>query len=326
MIINDDCYGSVEITEEELIAIPSLPEMKRLKCVGQHGWTDIIHPELFVSRFEHTIGAGLLTRILRGSLEEQAAAFFHDISHTAFSHAADYLYSPETDASFHEKELPTFFRLHAESMGKKPPNCPWDYFKLADHSRYHLLEQAAPALCTDRLDYLFRDAFVLDLIDAEDISTLIGGVCVEGGRLICRDLETAAALSELYDEADRLLWRKTDYLGYNAFGASIVKTCLESGILEYKDLWSTDEQLIAGMFAGGNENVTNRLKILLNRPAFIVDEIDYDLIIKSRIRYIDPEVVINRKCVHASSLSENCRKIKEKAEAHARVNIPLRII
>ncbi|MBI9109120.1 MAG: HD domain-containing protein [Spirochaetales bacterium] len=300
--------------------------MKRLTGVAQHGWTDILHPEIAVSRFDHTIGTGLLTRLLGGSPEEQAAAFIHDISHTAFSHASDYLYPPEEGGSFHEKELPAFFKLHALSSGTRPPGCPWTYSRLTDDSRYSILEQPAPALCADRLDYLFRDALILGLIISSDVKSFLNNLVVYDGKIVCTDLQTAEHLSILYNEADILLWSKTEYLGYNAFGAYLVKKCLHESILSVSDLWKTDLFIIEKMKETKANGVNEGLKKLLGKPDFEINESEADVIIKSRRRYIDPLIFNADDLVLSSTLTGVCRNIRKSVESYGTIMYPLKLV
>lgn len=52
-------------------------------------------------RYDHSVGVMLLIRMLGGTLEEQIAGLLHDVSHTAFSHVADYVFE-NRDEDYHE--------------------------------------------------------------------------------------------------------------------------------------------------------------------------------------------------------------------------------
>ena len=156
MIVEDILYGSFEI-EEILVALISSEEIQRLKDVHMAGPAILINSAWNETRYEHSIGVMLLIKKLGGTLEEQIAGLLHDISHTAFSHVVDLVLYNETD-DYHEQIkarlieqslIPTILKQHG-----------FDYKKLLfDDEKWHLLEQKAPLLCCDRIDYTLREVY-----------------------------------------------------------------------------------------------------------------------------------------------------------------------
>src|SRR5690349_173379 len=71
--ITDPLYGTFDIVEPVLIHLINSKTVQRLNHVYQHGITDLIGLTAPVSRFEHSVGAMLLVRLLGCSLEEQIA-------------------------------------------------------------------------------------------------------------------------------------------------------------------------------------------------------------------------------------------------------------
>ena len=135
--------------------------VQRLQGVLQHGISGLIGITAPVSRYEHSLGVMLLVRRLGAPLQEQIAALLHDVSHTAFSHVIDYVVDNHDGQSYHEEvkadyvartDLPAVLARHG-----------YDWHAFLDEEAYPLLEQPAPALCADRLDYFLRDALDLGL-------------------------------------------------------------------------------------------------------------------------------------------------------------------
>ena len=58
-----------------------------------------------MTRFEHSLGVFALLRRLRAPRREQVAGLLHDISHTAFSHAVDFVFTSE-EQDHHEQLKP----------------------------------------------------------------------------------------------------------------------------------------------------------------------------------------------------------------------------
>src|SRR5262249_39189239 len=104
---NDRVYGEVAIDDPKVRAIIATPTFQRLKRVRQAGPSAFAFPFKTVSRFEHSLGVFVLLERLGASLREQVAGLLHDISHTAFSHAVDFVFSSE-DQDHHEELKPVF--------------------------------------------------------------------------------------------------------------------------------------------------------------------------------------------------------------------------
>jgi uncharacterized protein len=75
------------------------------------------------------------------------------VSHTAFSHVIDYVFDGHDSQSYHDEEAGSLPGTQSDDPGH--PGAP--RLRLARFSstrrRYPLLEQPAPRLCADRLDY-----------------------------------------------------------------------------------------------------------------------------------------------------------------------------
>ena len=81
------------------------PTFQRLKGVRQAGPSALAFPFKDVTRYEHSLGVFALLRRLRAPRREQVAGLLHDISHTAFSHAVDFVFTSE-EQDHHEQLKP----------------------------------------------------------------------------------------------------------------------------------------------------------------------------------------------------------------------------
>jgi HD superfamily phosphohydrolase len=98
----DAVYGSTSFTEPMLLELLQSDAMERLRSVLQHGITAVLEITRPIPRFEHSVGATSLVQRAGGSVWEQAAALLHDVSHTAFSHVADFVFGGSR--SYHEEK------------------------------------------------------------------------------------------------------------------------------------------------------------------------------------------------------------------------------
>src|SRR5438552_18945322 len=101
MRIKDEVYGEHEVNEDLLLDLLASNAVKRLAAVSQAGASSLVRRGRSVSRLEHSVGVMLLTRMLGGTVMEQAAGLLQDVSHTAFSHTVDYVFKDRKE-EFHE--------------------------------------------------------------------------------------------------------------------------------------------------------------------------------------------------------------------------------
>ena len=143
------CYEPVIL---DLISTPSL---QRLQGVDQSGYPAPFFPgALKHTRFDHSLGVYFLLHRYNAPLEEQIAGLIHDVSHTAFSHCADYMqgdpnagktqsHQDDVFASFvRSSEIPEILARHSI-----------DVEMILDDAQFPLKEQPLPDLCADRIDY-----------------------------------------------------------------------------------------------------------------------------------------------------------------------------
>ena len=161
---DDRVYGELKVEDPGVQALIDCPTFRRLQGIKQAGPSALAFPFKTVTRFEHSLGVYLLLGKLGADRREQVAGLLHDISHTAFSHAVDFVFDSEHQ-DHHEGLKPEFLArpdivaVLAE-LGYKPE----EFF---DDAVYPLLEQPLPGLCADRLDYFFRDSLACSVTTPE---------------------------------------------------------------------------------------------------------------------------------------------------------------
>lgn len=304
MIIDDPIYGRWRVEEVLSDLIRSRP-VQRLKKIHQGGAAHLVHPAWNVTRFEHSVGVMLLIRRLGGSLEEQIAGLLHDVSHTAFSHVVDIVVAcPEED--FHDRflatvvrqsEIPAILRKHSFHLNP-----------ILNLSRWPLLEQPAPDLCADRIDYTLRDRFHYEGMDRQTLSWFLDQLTVCGEKICLSSVEAGEWFTELYDREVVGFFR--DPLNVFAYEqlASALKKALEEGSLDMADLFTDDEAVLQKLRSRGSGDV----QAMLNRihPGVIVAK-DHPRNHPSKLRWIDPLIRWEGRPVRGSVLSERIRGMNE---------------
>jgi HD superfamily phosphohydrolase len=156
MKYKDKVYGQITIKEKVIVELIKTNAMQRLKGVNQGGVLIFLNPnhgwrKFKTTRFEHSVGVCIVLKKFNACLEEQIAGLLHDVSHTTFSHALDFMFNRHTQHDYHEQfhekmildsKIPLILKKHDIEVNN-----------ILDEKRFTLLERELPDLCADRVDY-----------------------------------------------------------------------------------------------------------------------------------------------------------------------------
>ncbi|MEC1627754.1 HD domain-containing protein [Bacillus mojavensis] len=323
MEINDVLYGRHQIDGvlEELIK--SAP-VQRLKGVYQGGASFLVNPKWNVTRYEHSIGVMLLIKRLGGTIEEQIAGLLHDVSHTAFSHVIDFVFENEAE-DYHENifqqvidqsEIPGILKKHGYDADDL----------LLNDTRWTLLEQPAPELCADRIDYTLRDMYQYRQITLREAETFLDHLVVRNGRVFPDGIETAEWLVRVYyKEVIDFFMNPVNVYGYE-YLAQTLKAALKHNVIAAEDLLKTDQEVLGILHSSENDEVLRLLEKI--HPHILVkeDDIHYDFHRKTKMRLIDPTIFFHNEWITSSSVSEHIRKMGEAAYRKAKKGVYVKVI
>jgi len=289
----DSIYGTVEINEPVLIDLMQSQAMQRLRSVLQHGITALIGITQPVTRFDHSVGVMLLVRRLHAhdSLDEQIAALLHDVSHTAFSHVIDYVVDGHDSQSYHEEWKES--HLAASDVPEILARHGYDWRAFLHEEDYTLLEQPAPRLCADRLDYFLRDSRDLGLSTLDRIQHALDQLIVCDGRIGVADVDVARWLAYTFIAADKASWANFREVGLYEVTARAIKAALQIGAITEDDFWGTDDQLWRKLHAIDEAEVQWYLRSVSPATRFEWDEINPTFRVSTKLRTIDPDVLID---------------------------------
>ncbi|GAA0450766.1 HD domain-containing protein [Alkalibacillus silvisoli] len=310
MVINDAIYGSYKVENVLKELIESKP-VQRLKGVHQGGASYLVNPNWNVTRYEHSIGVMLLVRKLGGSIEEQIAALLHDVSHTAFSHVIDFVLEHENE-DYHELIYHHFIK-HSEIPAILERNGYQYEDVLLDDAKWTLLEQPAPELCADRVDYTLRDMTRYGQISLEEAHQFLQHLIVIDGKMYLDQLTIAEWFVETYyKEVIGFFMDPLNIYGNDQL-AKALKSALQKGLISRSDFLREDDDLLNQVRASKDLEVKSLLNKLHPNVQVLLDEQDYHLHRKGKVRLIDPSVFHHGDLVRVSKLSKQVQAMGEEA-------------
>ena len=300
MIYHDTIYGRQAINEPVLLALLDSAAMTRLRGVLQHGISGLIGITSPVTRFDHSLGVMILVRRLGGDLREQIAALLHDASHTAFSHVIDYVFNDHDGQSYHDRQQEPF--LAGTDIPAVLARFGYDWRAFLDETQFPILEQPAPRLCADRLDYFLRDCGELGLAAEAEIQFALDHLLLANGRIVTNDLDAARWLGRTFMAADNASWSNFREVGLYEVTARAIRRGLAVGALSEADIWGTDAPAWAKLQAAEDEQLQYWLTLVTAETEFIWDEQRPDFRVSTKLRTIDPDLLVDGQPLPLSQL------------------------
>ena len=290
MRYHDPIYGTTTLQAPVLVDLMQSDAVQRLQGVLQHGISGLIGLTPPLTRFEHSVGVMLLVRGLGGPLQEQIAALLHDVSHTAFSHVIDYVYNAHDSQGYHDAVKESY--IAGTDLPYVLEEYGYDFREFLDEEAYPLLEQPAPRLCADRLDYFLRDSLGLDLATLSHVRLVLKHLVVHEGRIATDDAATARWLAYTFMAADEESWANFHEVGLYELTAQAIRRALEIGVVHEDDFWGVDVALWQKLQAAPDRELQRILSLVRPDTQFVWDDENPTFVVSTKLRTIDPDVVL----------------------------------
>lgn len=246
LLYSDAIFGTHTISEPVLIDLINAPSIQRLHDIDQVGYPDPFFPKVKKhSRFEHSLGVFLLLKSYGSSLEEQIAGLIHDVSHTAFSHCADYTLAGSDGGKTQTHQDSTFERfVRTSEIPKIIARYGLDIDLILDDRCFPLKEQPLPHLCADRIDYCLRSALATSALNPQQIQTLLQGLSHNNRDWFFTDLHLAKEFAELFSHLNASFWCCINAAAMFKAVGECLRFALKEGYLTHEDIYSTDHLVV----------------------------------------------------------------------------------
>jgi len=302
MIYQDPVYGKNKITEPVILELLNCQPLNRLKKISQHGATiyNKEYKKRVITRHEHCLGVCLLLKRFNASLEEQIAGLLHDVSHTVFSHVIDRVF-PSEEHDYHEK----FHRqiITESKIPKILKKFKIDPEKVLDEENFPLLEKKLPALCADRLDYFLRE---VGLFFDHQVEPTLESLAVIENQLVFVKRQQALKFAHHFIRMNDVFWANTfqEYL-YDLL-AQAIKEAVKKDYLVEADFFSTEKEVFKKLRQPKDDSINRLLKKMKKAQEKNLVRVRKGggVRIKSKIRVVDPLVLVNGEIKRLSTLDK----------------------
>ena len=324
MKYQDELYGTFNIEEPVLVDLIHSDGVQRLKLILQHGISALVDMTPPVTRFDHTVGVMLICRKLGATVEEQIAALLHDVSHTAFSHVMDHVFDSAETQSYHDQIKEPFIAKTGIPKILEKHGYAWRPF-LAEEN-YPILEQPSPRICADRIDYTLRDGLAFDFIDLEGIEMIMASLVIQDGRPMFNNLEAANRFARVMIWCDDFSWANFNEVGLYEMTGRTIKRAFAVGAITQDDVWGTDAAVWQKIRQCDDEELQRLRKTVTKNIQFEWNEAEPDFVLSTKIRTVDPDVVINGEVKRLSEWDAGYREHRAEYLARKKGPWPMKMV
>lgn len=321
MIIEDIAYGKEYIDEKVLLDLLNSKAVARIKSICNQGVPKefLADGEPDYSRYDHSTGVMIVLRRIGANVEEQAAGLLHDVSHTAFSHVADYVIGSGTEENYQDNMHSKYFAEGTELYEILKSN-DMDPKRIAEPMNFGLLERDQPYICADRVDNSVRH--MAHLKNTEFLNLVVPSIMAHDGYMAFTNIDAAREFAYAHEA-----WLPEVY-GYGGLDAdmdiryyilgSAIKIAMKEGAVTKEDFELTDSEFLEKLDSPDIKEVETLLDFLRsNRKKILYETTDKDpkVILYSKFRYVDPFFIKDNKLIRLSEAEPSYRERIERNRA-----------
>lgn len=240
-----------------LAELTQAPEMERLKLVGMNCGCEYTSFPRFAnggtySRFDHSLGVGLIVWHFTGDPAQAAAGLLHDIATPPFAHVVDflrgdYLTQEATEDGTRERiDGSRSIQAVLSRYGLRTED-------VRDYHRYPIADNDSPRLSADRLEYTLGNALRWGFLNRAEIAAIYADLRVgtnEEGQpeLVFSDPRLASAFAQAALRCSKVYVSDEDRYSMQAL-CELIGKAMKAGVLSPADLDGDEPSLIAKLEA-----------------------------------------------------------------------------
>lgn len=226
--------------------------MQRLDAVGMNCGCEYTNFPIFrniepYSRYEHSIGVGLIVWHYTGDVQQSVAALLHDIATPVFSHVVDFMNGDHVRQESTESQT-TAMIASSPALQECLRRHGLQTCDVDDYHRFPVADNDTPRLSADRLEYTLGNVVNYGAGTRETVVTWYNNLMVgynEEGKeeLMFNDLQIAEAFSLAAIQMSRIYISDEDRFSMQML-AELMAKHIRRGVLSEADLYTTEPQVI----------------------------------------------------------------------------------
>lgn len=268
--------------------------MRRLTDVGMNCGCEYTAFPVFQncrhgSRYEHSLGVGLIVWHFTGDMAQAVAGLLHDIATPVFAHVVDFLNGD------HMTQESTESRTEEIIAGSEELQAVLNKYGLttrqvSDYHRYPIADNDSPRLSADRLEYTLHHLAAFGVCSLREIQVFYGDLTAGEDELAFRTPNVAAEFTRAALRISRIYVSDEDRYSME-YLAGVLRMGLDVGVLTEDDLYATEQSVIFKLEAcSETAALWRRFRSFATLKRSDVPEEGY-LTVGAKKRYIDPYIL-----------------------------------
>jgi HD superfamily phosphohydrolase len=321
-------YGPLEVTEPVLLDLLKSPAILRLKSIHQYGVSYYTTHREEYNRYDHSLGVFALLREKGATLEEQISGLLHDVSHTAFSHVADWVFGKEYQKTDYQTLIFNFY-LMASGVEEILHQHGFTIETIHPKNKsFAMLEQELPDLCADRIDYNIQGAYHQKFLTKEEALELFKNMHFENGKWVAERMDLLAKIARFSIFMTEDCWGNWLNYACSRWLADALLEALRVGLITWKDFHFGIDQMIWDQLQRSENTLIQKNLEMLRSPTdycHLVESSQATKIVHFKCRGVDPWVKHKGKVERLTALDEHFKEELNSLRARAKEGIPIRM-
>lgn len=302
-------HGSMTTRDPLIIELINSPAMQRLKKIRQYGSNDygLQHMHDY-SRYDHSLGVFYLLYVHGADRTQQVAGLLHDVSHTVFSHACDPLFMADKSiaVAYQDTIHGSFLKEHGlgtilEKYGLSVAQV------LPDNHQFRALEQPAPALCADRIEYNIHAAYRDNLLSPTTICTIRDDLHFDGHDWYFDHAAVAKQFAYIALHQTVYMWGNPGSVLVNKWTSDALQRAVACGLITLHDICFnlTDDEMWALLKGAQDPEIqtcVERICHAYTRFSWAERDQDGAVQLKAKCWAVDPLIKVVDRLVPLSQL------------------------
>lgn len=291
----DTFYGSMFIEDDAVLDILFSQAMLRLKKINQYGiWAFIEKDNASYTRYEHSLGVYYLLHTFGASRKEAIFGLIHDISHTAFSHAADYMFNTVTHYKSYQDNILSWYVYNTDLKDILEKHNLLDLVDNEVQKTFTMLKNPLPNVCVDRLEYNVYGGFIENMLTKNDTEAIINSLIYTNNAFIFKNHHYAKQFALVSIKLSVDNWCNPINCCVYQETADMLLYALEHQLISSKDFhFSNDEIIWNTLYCSTDGHIQKHIERLTQKDISycLGTENDYDMAILAKFRGIDPLIL-----------------------------------
>ena len=283
--------------------------LDRLKYVSQFcgcDYTKLYSPLFMYTRYDHSMVVSLMTWHFTHDKKETIVALLHDVGTPCFAHCVDYVLGDYLKQESSEKKIIDIIVKDRELLSYLEED-DIALEDIRDLSKYKILDNKIPRLCTDRLDGVLHSCYIwLKTNTIEDIKEVYNNLILltnEDNNLEIgfKDIKVANKFSKMvYKYATEFQSNNDKYV--MKYISELIRLAIDRKLISLEDLYTMKESEICNIF----DNNFNTWKYFKNIKYLInsnnLPNNTFYISFDTKRRYVIPLVRINNKNIRLDKI------------------------